>query len=924
MDGMRRNQWGAAAILVACAIAVGGCSAGPQRSMERINAFRAKGDYAAAAIEVRNALKDHASDGAVLLLAGQVLAEIGELPNAENALRRALEMGQPAAAVVPELGVVLLQLEKYPELLEALKSVPAGAAAGSPELAILRGRAFLGLGKLLEAKTEFHVSRNARATPAANLGLAQVALAENDRPAAERHLAEALAADPRLVDAHLTKAEMLRRAGESDAAGIAYRQAVELNPHHPGALAGLSLFEISRDALDSARVILQAAEKAAPQHPRVRFARAALAFRQKRNVDAIAELAKLLEVIPHDGPALLLMGRAQYAVGRYDRAQIAFSAYLRHHAPDPQVLRMLAGTMLARGQPHIALNVLAPLLPQATDIELMLVASDAYRMTGRFGQAREMLQRVLKLEPANAPARTSLALIDLASGSRDRAVAGLEAAIALRPGDARADEALVMVFLGRNQLDRAAGVAGGLAERLPDLSTTHVLLAAVRVARRDFDGARVSLERALKLDPSNMQALEALADVDAGQGLPDRRRERLEGILKADPTSLAALLALARLDLAQGRHDQGVARVRRALAAHPDSANALLLLADAQFRHGQTAEAVISARQAHELHPYDARAIAILGEAQLASGDKRAAIATLTKLTALQPAAVSGYLRLAAAHIAAGDAKGAAASVATALEKAPGDRGALALLADILVMNGEAQRALALGLRLQKESPREALGYRVEGDALLAGKEYAKAVEAYRKAAAIRVNGALLVRLHRAQSAASGRAANEGALREWVDRNPDDIETRLYLADVLGATGRHREAADELRIVLKRTPNSARALNNLAWNLHAAGDRRALDYARQAFALAPGNAAVADTFGWILVEQGNLAEGVPNLLKAVELDPENPEVRYHLVQALVRIGDTRRARAELDVLLGKKPAFPQLAEAQALAGRLKQ
>jgi putative PEP-CTERM system TPR-repeat lipoprotein len=346
------------------------------------------------------------------------------------------------------------------------------------------------------------------------------------------------------------------------------------------------------------------------------------------------------------------------------------------------------------------------------------------------------------------------------------------------------------------------------------------------------------------------------------------------------------------------------------------------MLADAQFQYNQVGEAIISARQAHELHPYDTRAIAVLAEAQIAMGDRQAAITTLTKLVALQPDVVSGYLRLAAAQLGAGDTKAAAATVLSALEKSPRDQGARALLADIYFAAGELDRAQALGREIQEEDPKGALGFRIEGDVLLARRNFAGALDAYKKAAAAQVTGALLVRMHRAQSEGSGRIAGDSQLRAWIEKNPDDTETRFYLAGILSRSSRYREAADQYHEILRRLPNSPRALNDLAWTLHLAGDKRALDYARQAVNLAPTSAAAVDTLGWIMIEQGNLAEGVPALLKAVELDGSVPEIRYHLVQGLLKIGDSRRAKVELDTLLQSNKPFPQLAEARTLASQL--
>jgi thioredoxin-like negative regulator of GroEL len=163
---------------------------------------------------------------------------------------------------------------------------------------------------------------------------------------------------------------------------------------------------------------------------------------------------------------------------------------------------------------------------------------------------------------------------------------------------------------------------------------------------------------------------------------------------------------------------------------------------------------------------------------------------------------------------------------------------------------------------------------------------------------------------------------NDNALRTWVANHPEDVDTRFYLADSLNDAGRFAEAAEHYKHILRRNPTSARALNNLAWALHSTGDKAAVQYARKAVQLSPLSAAALDTLGWILVEQGNAGEGVPALLKAVALEAGNPEIRYHLAQSMLKIGDTRRAKAELRTVLDSNKPFRQLADARALAAKL--
>ncbi|MCH8506991.1 MAG: tetratricopeptide repeat protein, partial [Ectothiorhodospiraceae bacterium] len=93
-------------------------------------------------------------------------------------------------------------------------------------------------------------------------------------------------------------------------------------------------------------------------------------------------------------------------------------------------------------------------------------------------------------------------------------------------------------------------------------------------------------------------------------------------------------------------------------------------------------------------------------------------------------------------------------------------------------------------------------------------------------------------------------------------------------------------------------PNAARK-NNLAWGYSQIGDDRALPTAREAYELAPDNAAVMDTLGWIELKEGNAQRAVELLSEASSKAPDNAEIRYHYGAALAEAGQHSEARTQL-------------------------
>jgi len=132
------------------------------------------------------------------------------------------------------------------------------------------------------------------------------------------------------------------------------------------------------------------------------------------------------------------------------------------------------------------------------------------------------------------------------------------------------------------------------------------------------------------------------------------------------------------------------------------------------------------------------------------------------------------------------------------------------------------------------------------------------------------------------------------------------------------AERQNNAAIEQYQIILKQNPQSAPALNNLAWLYYQEKNPLALEYAEKAHQLAPNDPIILDTLGWILVEQGNTTRGLPLLQKAVSSAPGASDIRYHFASALAKSGDKNRARKELEQLLASRKNFQNINEARAL------
>ncbi len=268
-------------------------------------------------------------------------------------------------------------------------------------------------------------------------------------------------------------------------------------------------------------------------------------------------------------------------------------------------------------------------------------------------------------------------------------------------------------------------------------------------------------------------------------------------------------------------------------------------------------------------------------------------------------------LNLARAHLWNRDVNAALRVLDDLLAEAPEYQPALSIAATTSMQAGQMEKAAGYVERLHKLAPDSAATYRVEGDLAMRQQRYKEALDYYRKAGANGKDSGLVaarVRRRRAIRRAVPGAGARGMGRPSIRR----IRTRWRC---WRAAYERRGGTDKAVSLYERSlaaaPGNAVTLNNLAVLYQRVGDPRALETARKAYEAAPKSAAIQDTYGWILLGEGQVDKAVEILAEAAKGLPGNSEVLYHYAAALAKKGDTTAAREAIG-----KVNLEQIPEAQ--------
>lgn len=869
------------------------------------------GDIATAIVELNKALRIDPDHVPSRLLIGRAYVSAGDGASAEDSLERARDLGaSDEQSLIPLARAYLLQ-RKYSVLLETVLS-----GRGVPELEgrilVMRGMAFLGVRRLAEAERAFgDAAALLPDSPEPLLGLARLALERGLSDEADRLVDDALARVPSDAEALYMKGEVDRVRGDMDGALAFYDRAIEDDKRHVQARQARAqvLLEIGR--LEDARIAVDELRETSPFDPELAYVQAKILREIGDDGGANAALNEASYILSNydetdyaaDPRNLYLAANVNYLLGYHEDAEPFARDYFRLRPDDPAIRRLLARLFVANGRGAEATQLLRPLRrANPDDPDILALVGQAATIEGRHEVAIPLLERALQLAPDDVSILGRLGYGRVAAGDIERGLNDLEDVMARDPRETDLGHSLAKLLLDGKEFTRATEVAYKLIDRAPRNPVFHNLVGAAALGLEDVDAARAAFEAALAVEPTHVPAMTNLARIEIRLGNDEAARNHLVAIHQSNPDDIEPMLELARLAEQDRRFDDAIRWLEMAVQAESSDIALPVRLIDFYIRNGYVDDAVAVARTLELADDTSLEVIEAVGNAELAAGNRRQAAAAFRRAAVQAGASPRLLVRAGRNQLAAGDEAGAERTLEGALRLDPERVDAHALLAELDARRGRtsvAMRRIALIRRSDPESP---LSDRLEGDMMMANNLFAAAVLAYETAFRKEPSSDLLVRLFKAQRSASPGDIPVDRLEAWIADHPDSFDVVRVLGDAYVGLGR----LDEALVLHERLVSAGRVdadiLNNLASLYGQRQDPRALRYADMAHELAPGSADVLDTYGWLLVQNGEAERGLAMLREANARSTGNPDIRYHIAYALNALGRTNEARAVLETL----------------------
>jgi tetratricopeptide (TPR) repeat protein len=423
------------------------------------------------------------------------------------------------------------------------------------------------------------------------------------------------------------------------------------------------------------------------------------------------------------------------------------------------------------------------------------------------------------------------------SGKPDDASPILSQELAKVPDENRGSAILALQLLLSHGPNRVGGLHV-LQELLKnDMNRPEAQLAIARqqLLADDSPGARKSLEQALTIKPDYLPAALTLSQMG-----PEERAEgiaSLEKYVQQNPKSHDARLALAQMYLASDRLDDAQKQFEIMRKANPNDLTPLMALALIKIQQKNLPEAqkylMQYAQQAEKTPGADAgQAYIYLAQLSLEQKNDAAASDWLNKIS---PASQQ-YLP------------------------------AQITRAQLLAKQGKTEEARQLLANLQTSDPRDvALIARTDAAILFDAKRYSEAEERLQQATA---------------------------------NFPDDPDLTYDYAMAAEKTGHYDIMETQLRKLIQTQPDNPQAYNALGYSLADRNQRlpEADKLVEKASSLAPNDAFIMDSVGWVKYRMGDTADAIKLLRKAYSLQP-NAEIGAHLGEVLWKAGEQEQARA---------------------------
>ena len=870
----------AALIVVSLCIGFAGCSDKQEENQEQAKrhvttarVYQDQGQYRAAIIEAKNVvqLMPDSPDGYIAL--ARIYNEIGSYAAVQNLLEIVVKKNPQVAT---ELANAYYLNKKYLTAINTVASYPADA--GNPEdkkrQAWISAMSNISLGNkdgyelaLAELKALGGTEAEVKYVEANYL------ISKGDIEQAQSAMTEMLAADPENLDGLILMASINIYARNLDGAeqhltkALGLLKKTDIMSRQKGQIISLLTDTLIQQGRTSEAYTYQKLLADANPEGNIaqqRFNEAMEYYQQGKFAEAEAILRELREQYPNDKNTATLLGLVEYQQGSDQQADDLFDEFIDPETATPSILQAAALVKFRNNQIDEAIELLKK-AAESQPNNYVVLATYGLALLDRDPKSAEgatTLEKSLALEPKQQRIRIALAKRHLLLGQNEQAVAQLQKAYQEQPDDFFIQQAYFKTLLNEKQTEKLEEEITAFKNKNPQNSRGYFFAGWYQLQQKNYQQAEQEFEKAIAVTENSEKhfSYAGLAQIYEAQDIPQKAITAWQLALEADPGMVVG-------------YARWFAQMRK------------LKREDAAFSFVQELE-----QKTNKWEPSIVLVQLYIGKNQFSEAIKHVNIALerSNNATNIKQIAASVY-RVQAVHFRNQNKLAEAReSLMQAVKLFPENASYLGNLIETEIAAQNIPEAQKLLDQFVKTPENEGERLFLQGLIRFAENKSEEGLQLYLESWNAKPMEVVAEQIYGIYQKADDKEKAENFLLEWNEKIPGSPRAPLLLAVMAQSKNDPAQAISWYEKSVELNPTMPAALNNLAWMYYERKDPRAIELAKRAYDVAPNVAAIADTYGWILVERGELQKGIEMLTKAAALEPENKEILQHLKEAQSR------------------------------------
>jgi cellulose synthase operon protein C len=724
--------------------------------------------------------------------------------------------------------------------------------------------------------------------------------------------------------------------GKSKEAEAAFNAALAAKADYADALLGIAIVRAGSGDVEGSRKIVDAVLAQPHAPPEASLLKARLLVAEGQTDSATALLMKALEAKPDYLQARYLLASLLIGKGDLEQATAQVGAIRKISKLDRQAYYFEALIASRRGDLPAAREAIQQVLKGGVEyVPGLLLAGEVEFRAKQYNQALDYLRRAVNKAPDSTYAQRLLAATYLRLGSPAHALEVVQSALSRGTSDPQLMTVAGEAYLAIGDIPKAAQYFAQTTALDPKNAAARTRLGQVRFAEGDNEGAIRDLEAASAMDPNVSPADLALIANLLRQKQLDQALAAVGQLEKKQPNSplvqnLRGIVYLSKRDIGAAREN-----FERALQIQPNYLPAIGNLAQLDRLEKKPDLARKRYDAVLEKDPKNEQALlGLTNLLQSLGGDPNEIESLLKKAMTANPQSINVRVALVTFYAQRGDGKQALLAAQEANAALSNDPRTLELLGQVQQATGDVTLAVGTFSKLVAAQP-DALGPLLHlAGALVAAKDYDKAIEKMREAQKINPERFETSRQMAIVYALAGRS--EQALLEikaTQRRQPADMRGYQLEGDFWGGQQKWQEAEAAFRAAQKQAPDDGLVAVKLYATMtnagkgaaaNAAADKwlqdhpkdvvlrgylaeRAMQkqdykvaarYYQAVVAQQPDNAMFLNNLAWVAGELGD-AKALSYAEKASTLAPTNPSVMDTLGMLLVKKGDVTQGLEKL-------------------------